>query len=819
LTSEDGHIVNIDLRSGLKTSIAFKAHIDKPLGPLVRFSYPLADAFQVRAIRNPQISPDGHRLVFAAIDRLWIMNLPIAHSFEHTSVTHASRSNVQIADDDQPRRLTTDEIGEFFPSWSPDGRSIAYCTWSDNKGGAVNVIDSSGHGPPIRLTTDGAFYEKALYGPDGQHVYAVRGWPDGFRSAAFSGLGQLQIVDVPLHGTVMAIGEYLAHSSAPSWTSKTSALVYSQPHLIDGGARIAFYDPDDGVVTIRATGAGRRSLIRQITIQSSGSGDSEKPTEVLLSPSGRHALILSPTTSQPLLTTIPGEPRINPPTLALTRPGLTRTDAAAMALFPSEADFIGWTSAGVPYFSVGNVLFIADRSPDFLSAEPLPFHQIAIHLKVPRDRATGTLILRGARVLTLAATADEKENHSRATQPPFTGNKTFEPADLLIRDGRIATIAEPGQLHAENATVFDVSGKFIIPGYLDVHDHVGTDVSFGVHTTQEPRLMVELAFGVTTLRDPYPHTIDLMALGERIDAGDLLGPRVFTVNGALVPELFEGDDRIFEVADVRKALAAWADYYGSETIKQYLAGGRRMRQLIAMAAREAHLTPTNEGAYNTALDLSLVLDGYSAFEHPLPPAPIYQDVVQLLARSGTIPDPVLATHFRFRHIIDEIWPWSTKKMKAFLPPQWTDPERQTTFLTHNFLFPYDEATVKRVSSQATKVMEAGGCVSMGSHGNAPGIGAHWEIWTLKMGGMSAYNSLRAATLCGALAIGHERDLGSLEVGKLADLQILDRDPLEDIHNTLSIHWVMKTGRLFNADSLDEVWPQPQSRDLPWWVTP
>jgi Amidohydrolase family len=76
-----------------------------------------------------------------------------------------------------------------------------------------------------------------------------------------------------------------------------------------------------------------------------------------------------------------------------------------------------------------------------------------------------------------------------------------------------------------------------------------------------------------------------------------------------------------------------------------------------------------------------------------------------------------------------------------------------------------------------------------------------------VGGMLAHDVLRAATIAGAEAIGHGSDFGSLEPGKLADLQVLDRNPLEDIHGTTSVRYVMKNGRLYHAEDLTELWPR------------
>src|SRR5690606_34638750 len=116
-----------------------------------------------------------------------------------------------------------------------------------------------------------------------------------------------------------------------------------------------------------------------------------------------------------------------------------------------------------------------------------------------------------------------------------------------------------------------------------------------------------------------------------------------------------------------------------------------------------------------------------------------------------------------------------------------------------------------------KMMEGGARVAVGSHGQFQGLGYHWELWSIASGGLSAHDALRAATVYGAEAIGFGVDIGTIEPGKLADILVLDADPLQDLRNSNSLRYVMKNGRLYEAATLDEVWPR--QRPLPaqyWW---
>jgi imidazolonepropionase-like amidohydrolase len=115
----------------------------------------------------------------------------------------------------------------------------------------------------------------------------------------------------------------------------------------------------------------------------------------------------------------------------------------------------------------------------------------------------------------------------------------------------------------------------------------------------------------------------------------------------------------------------------------------------------------------------------------------------------------------------------------------------------------DAGFFKDIAQQPARLVAAGGHVGMGSHGDIPGVGYHFEMWAHAFGGMKNHDILRAATIWSAEAIGHGKDLGSIEPGKLADL---DTNPLDDIHNTLTLKWIMKGGRLYTPRTLKEFTP-------------
>ena len=129
----------------------------------------------------------------------------------------------------------------------------------------------------------------------------------------------------------------------------------------------------------------------------------------------------------------------------------------------------------------------------------------------------------------------------------------------------------------------------------------------------------------------------------------------------------------------------------------------------------------------------------------------------------------------------------------------------------------EEYAMWQHAEDVAKTVAAGGRIGVGSHGQLQGLGMHWEIWLLQSGGLSQHDALRAATIVGAEAIGLDKDLGSLEAGKMADILVLDRNPLTDIRNTNSLAMVMKNGRLYDANTLDEVYPRQKKLAAQQWM--
>jgi imidazolonepropionase-like amidohydrolase len=316
------------------------------------------------------------------------------------------------------------------------------------------------------------------------------------------------------------------------------------------------------------------------------------------------------------------------------------------------------------------------------------------------------------------------------------------------------------------------------------------------------------------MHDPSNSTEHIFSAAELQRTGAITGPRLFSTGTILygAEASFKAITTSYEDAlgHLRRMQAV-----GAISVKSYNQPRRDARQQIIEAARELKMMVVPEGGSNYAYNITHVLDGHTGMEHNIPVAPLYDDALRLIAAGKTGYTPTLIVNYGglvgeyywYQH--DEVW--KNERLRRFTPDAVLDSRsrRRQAAAEDDYSYLGSSRVSKALSDRKVSVQT-------GAHGQLHGLGLHWEIWMLEQGGMTPHQALRSATQSGAWYLGLDGDLGSIAPGKLADLQILEKNPLESIRNTTAIRSVMINGRLFDAATMAQQGNHPMPAPKLYW---
>ena len=750
----NGHINRVNVETGENSIIPFEVDDSREVIDPPRPQVEVAPAtFETHMPRFATVSPDGSQVVFETLGRLYI----------------ASMSG------GDPRPLTRNDgsYRELFPSWSRDGRSIVFATWDDEELGSIRTVNASGRGERT-LTSEPGHYRRPVFSPDGRTVVFEKGSGGSLTSREWS--ETTGIFAIPAAGGDMR--RITDSGSEPQFGAANDRLFLT-----------VFESQQRRLVSVDMNGEARRVHAQ-----------SDMIADYRVSPDGRY-LAFRENYDAYVMPMPPGPQEVSA--------GMSASALPVVEVSGNGATYLSWSGGSESlHWTMGPELYSAHidevipHMPAGEDEEREPFSPPetgrSLSITAQADIPSSTVAFTGARVVTMA---DEDGG-------------VIENGVVVVERNRIVAVGAADEVEIPSgAEIVDVTGRTIIPGLIDAHAH-GPQATDEIIPEENWSTLAHLAFGVTTIFDPSSSASHIFTAGEYQRAGIQLQPRTYStgevVYGARAPGFYA---RIEDYSDAEEHVFRLASQ-GAHGIKNYNQPRREQRQQVVAASREAGVIVVAEGGSNYHMDMSLVADGNTSVEHNLPVEMIYEDVLQMYSQTQVAYNPTLVVtygglagdpYYRAHTNV-----WEHPILSRHAPPDYlANNIRREIAPEHDYVD--DDSAVT-----ALMLAHRGVLMAIGAHGQEEGLAAHWELWSLARGGATPIEALRAATISPARHLGFDHDLGSIEVGKLADMVILDGDILSDITTSDQVDMIMLNGRLYDAQTLNETVTGDRERGAYFW---
>ena len=736
-----GKIRKVDWPTGTVDDIPFRISDSRGIIDPPRPAIEVAPAsFQTSMPRGVSTSPDDRSIVFETMGKLWI----------------------KPASGGAAKRLTAakDEM-EAYPSWSRDGKTIVYVAWTDKGLGEIRTVASTGSASRT-ITQQPGHYARPRFSPNGTMIVFEKGQGGYLTSPGMS--------DEP--------GVYRIASSGGPAVRIASGV--TNPHFGSANDRLFMTEAGQNKRQLISTDLSGEAKRAHAT--------GELATTYEVSPDGNN-FAFRQNYEAFVMPLMPGTQEVSVSPSGGPMP-VTKVSSGG-------ADYIHWSGNGTQlHWALGPVRYSAKTNALFPSAplekdgKPAKFEPpksgVSLAMPMKSDRPSGVIALTGARIVTMADKS----------------GGIIDNGVVLVENDRIKAVGKADDIAIPaGAKTVDVVGKTIIPGLVDAHAHGPHGVD-DMTPQQNWVNMLNLAMGVTTRHDPSSSAATAFPAVEMQRAGLIVGPRSFStgeiVYGAKAADVYAQIDSLDDaLAHVRRLKAQ-----GAHSVKNYNQPRREQRQQVVAAALQENMRSVAEGGSLFGMDMALIADGNTTLEHNVPLGVFYEDVLQFFSKSKTGYTPTLVVTYG-GPAGDPYWRSHTD---VFRHPLLAKHQPPTTLAANNArreIAPEEDYVDDDSAREAHKLAKLGVPVAIGAHGQEAGIAAHWELWSFVRGGMSPVEALAAGTIESARSLGYDKDVGSLEVGKLADLVVLDADPSVDIRNSDKVAKVMIGGRLYDATTLNE----------------
>ncbi|MFT4559305.1 MAG: imidazolonepropionase-like amidohydrolase/Tol biopolymer transport system component [Planctomycetaceae bacterium] len=663
--------------------------------------------------------------------------------------------------DGEPKRLTNraDEF-EFCPHWSRDGKQIVYTTWNDRTLGSIRIASATDPQQNRQVTVRPGHYVNPVLSPDGNTIVYEK-----------SGGGRLRS---PLYSHEPGIYRVSVNGGQPVLVSR-------------GGSRPQFGESSDRVFLQRTKSDKDADNRKLYSVDLNGHEEREHfssqwATDYRVSPDGRHIAFVERFNVYlaPFVKT-GSSISIGPKFQGLPVSKLS-VQAGDWLHFSGDSQLLHW--------SLGPELFtskISDATRPVKKDEKRPeAASLNIGFKERHSKPTGSFALAGGRIVTMGPAG------------------VIENGVVIVEDNRIKAVGSKDDVEVPaNIRTIQIDGQTVLPGFIDTHAH-GAQATSGMTPQRNWVDFARLSFGVTTIHDPSNNTQAIFAASELTKAGRIVAPRTFSTGtilygaaGSFKAEIETLDDALFHLKRMKAV--------GAFSVKSYNQPRRDQRQKVIAAARELEMMVVPEGGSTFMHNMTMIVDGHTGIEHTLPVQSVYDDVMDLWRNTEVGYTPTLSVAYggisgeQFWYEHDDLW--LHERLKTFIPPHILNPRSRRRQKS-----PLEDYNHIRVAEIAKQIVDDGGLVQAGGHGQLNGICTHWEMWSFVQGGMTPMQALECGTLNGAKYVGLDGDLGSLEVGKLADILVMEpgADPTARIRDSERVQLTIANGRIFKAKTMTEL---------------
>ncbi|WP_100644323.1 amidohydrolase family protein [Alteromonas facilis] len=712
----------------------------------VRFPVDVApENFEVKALRWSQKSPDGKSVLFQALGKLYVRDVKSG----------------------KVKRLTKqNDHAEYYPRYSNDGKSIVYTTWDDQNLGSIRVVSARGGKGKVVSLAPGHFIEPS-FSTDGELI-TYRKFSGGYLlDPKYSVDSGIYVLDLDKETTTRVSRSGL------------------NPHFAGDNTRVYFTEsvggtpyPETQFSSVDLNGEDKRVHLYGADQVSEYRLSHDKQWVAFVN---QYNAYVAPFADNGKKVTI----------------GPNMTSLPVKKLSARAGEYLNWSADNSavswfhgPYFFERSL----DQAFDFVanSDEALPEPEsegLNLSFTQRTDTPDHTVALVGGKVVTMRNANSEQE--------------VIDNGVVVIKGNRIVAVGGADSVEVpSNAQVIDTTGKTVIPGLIDTHAH-GAQGRNEIIPDQNWSQYSNVSFGVTTIHDPSNDTTEIMAAAELQRAGKIVAPRIYSTGTILYGAEALGykaiinnyDDAYFHVRRLQDV--------GAISVKSYNQPRRDQRQQVLQAARELNMMVVPEGGGKFQQNISMLVDGHTGLEHALPIAHGYNDLTQLwkATRFGYTPTFVVSYGGLMgeEYWYDRTEVWKNERLMRYTP---------------NFLI--ESRSIRRptapdnqynhvdVASYAKTLRDNGVGVHIGAHGQREGLAAHWELWIMEQGGFTPWEALRGGTIDGATHLGMDKDLGSIEAGKLADLVVIDGDVLSDLRRSEYVTYTVLNGRVYEAATMNEV---------------